>query len=202
MPILRTTKELLKFAAMRCSGAVLRHHHRAFDNSARRYMETHILPAVASHTSSRVLFVGCRSYTFHYREIFQRNGIDYWTCDIDPAARVWGERGKHVTCDVKVLDRHIPPGSFDFILLNGVFGYGVDDASAMDQTIRSIWRVLRPAGHLLIGWNNNRVPDPQVLPAIAANFERPTALGLPARKTFTDHSHVYDLFRVGHHHPH
>ena len=189
-------KELLKYVVLRCSETARRHHHRAFDNSARHYLESYILPVVAASARGRVLFVGCRSYTFHYRRYFLHNNIDYWTSDIDPAARIWGERRKHLVCDVRVLHRHVPARSFDLVMLNGVFGYGIDDIHSMNQSIGSIYRVLKPGGHLLIGWNKDRVTDPQMLPDINDHFDRRIFFGLPTRKTFEDHSHVYDLFRA------
>ena len=196
MSLVGTAKELLKYIVLRSSETARRHHHRPFDNPARRYMESCILPIVAASAGTRVLFVGCRSYTFHYRHYFLRNNVDYWTSDLDPAARLWGERRKHLICDVRVLDRHAPARSFDVIMLNGVFGYGVDDRQSMNESIGSIHRVLRPNGHLLIGWNQDRITDPEGLPAIDDHFDRRISLALPTRKTFEDHSHVYDLFRA------
>ena len=196
MSFVGTAKELLKYVVLRYSDTARHHHHRAFDNSARNYMETCILPTVAASAGTRVLFVGCRSYTFHYRQYFLHNNVDYWTSDIDPAARIWGERRKHLICDVRVLDRHAPARSFDLVMLNGVFGYGVDDSQSMNASIASIHRVLKPNGHLLIGWNSDRVTDPEALPAISAHFDRRIAIALPTRKIFEDHTHVYDLFRA------
>ena len=128
------------------------------------------------------MFVGCRSYTYHYRTYFLRSGIDYWTSDIDPIARIWGERRKHVTCDVKLLGEHVPRQSFDLVVLNGVFGYGVDDVASMDQAVSTIRCALKDNAHLLVGWNKDRVADPERLPAIAAQFDRNVGLPLPFRK--------------------
>jgi hypothetical protein len=192
----KTAKELLKFAAMRWSPGLLHRHHRAFENPARSYMETAFLPKFGAMAGSKVLFVGCRSYTYHYRDFFMREAIEYWTCDIDPSAKIWGERGKHLVCDMREIDGKAPPSFFDLVMLNGIFGYGIDDAASMNQTIRAIRRILKPHGHLLIGWNNGRVDDPLTLTAVSDLFEHKNGFDLPDRMSFSGHSHVYDLFRA------
>src|SRR5688572_20296421 len=54
--------------------------------SDRRYLREVILPSIARAGRSRVLFVGVRGYTKSYGAIFERAGMEFWTCDIDPVA--------------------------------------------------------------------------------------------------------------------
>ena len=73
------------------------------------------------------LFVGCAPFTWHYEAIFP--GRDYTTIDQDPRCRRYGAT-RHVVDKPKNLDRHVAPGSFDLIVCNGVFGWGLDERDA------------------------------------------------------------------------
>lgn len=161
--------------------------------SDRRYMTTTILPALASWRCRRLLFVGCKAYTARYRRKLARASIEYWTTDIDPEAEAWGHRHRHVVCDITKVDQALPASSFDAVLLNGVFGHGVDDEAAMNRAVLAIGQILRSRGILLIGWNSNKPhPDPLGLTAVTRSFTHQSVFSLPPRKTFTDTDHVYD----------
>ncbi len=163
----------------------------------RIYLETEILPVLAATRPQRVLFVGCRRYTSHYGAWFTAAGSEYHTTDIDPAARCWGARGRHVTADVRNIHRHHPAGHFDLVLLNGVFGFGLNETEPMNGALESLHRVMRPGGILLVGWNRGLIADPRELSRMQALFRHQEVPPLPARKGFTDHiRHVYDLFQA------
>jgi SAM-dependent methyltransferase len=166
-----------------------------FDNyySDRRYLTKTIFPALALAKPHSVLFVGCREYTARYGNRLTRAGIDYWTTDVDPAAALWGEKSHHIVCDIAEIDNACSAESFDVVLLNGVFGNGVDGESAMNLAVKAIARILKPNGILLIGWESGKAPpDPLELEAVTMYFRREPVLALPLRKTFPDNDHVYD----------
>jgi SAM-dependent methyltransferase len=165
---------------------------RAAFGSARRYMTESIFPALAAMNLKRVLFVGCKSYTAHYGKQLTRAAIEYWTTDIDPAAAIWGEKDHHIVCDITKIDEVCPLGWFDVVLLNGVFGYGVDEENEMNRAIEAIARILRQDGMLLIGWTPREVKDPTRLESARVHFRRERVLLLPVRKTFPDTGDVYD----------
>jgi SAM-dependent methyltransferase len=161
--------------------------------SDRRYLTKTIFPALVLAKPHRVLFVGCREYTARYGKRLTRAGIEYWTTDVDPAAALWGQKGHHIVCDITNIDNACSVASFDMVLLNGVFGNGVDEESAMNQAVKAIACILKPKGMLLIGWESEkRHPDPLELEAVAMYFRREPVLALPLRKTFLDNDHVYD----------
>ena len=81
------------------------------------------------------------------------------------------------------------------MILNGVFGWGVNDPESMEQTLRGIARVLRPEGALLVGWNDDRSPDPSSLAVTEELFASRAPAGLPARQGFSDVTHVYSWYR-------
>lgn len=156
-------------------------------------MSEEIIPALAASNVQRLLFVGCKEYTAWYGKRLTRVGVEYWTTDINPAAAIWGERDHHIVCDIAKIDQVCPAESFDAVLLNGVFGDGVDEESVMNRALTAIAHILRPNGMLLIGWNSEKKhPNPLGLAGATTSFRHGSTLSLPARKTFTDTDHVYD----------
>ena len=124
-------------------------------NEDRRILEDTILPAIArSQEYHRVLFIGCEWYTRGYRKILAKR--DYWTMEIDPSKRKYGAR-QHIVDSAENLALHFKPNSLDFILCNGVIGWGLDDRAAIEQMLDSCWHCLREQGVLLLGCND--VPE-------------------------------------------
>lgn len=163
--------------------------------SDRRYLRRAILPALARAGLPRLLFVGVRGYTRSYAEAIQRAGTEYWTCDIDPAAAPHGASGRHRTADARQLDAAFPPGFFDAVIMNGVFGWGVDTPDGMGHALAATHRVLTARGFLLLGWNSDRTPDPDTIPQIGL-FTAAGFAGLPTRKSFPDVTHVYGWYQA------
>jgi hypothetical protein len=121
----------------------------------RDILETVILPGFASWPSvRRVLFVGCAEYTRDYENYFA--GHDYYTIDVDPAAAAYGASrpSHHFVDSVEHVGRYFPPSFFDVILLNGVFGFGLDDPQRAETTIATCHDLLVERGSLMIGWND------------------------------------------------
>lgn len=129
-------------------------------NEDRRVLEDTILPAIArSPDYGRILFVGCEWYTRGYRKIFSKR--DYWTMEIDPSKRKYGA-GQHIVDSVENIAQHFEPNSLDFIVCNGVIGWGLDEPAAIEHTLDSCWLCLREGGVLLLGCND--VPEHSPVP--------------------------------------
>jgi len=127
----------------------------------RSILEDKILPAIAqSPEYNRILFIGCEWYTRGYRQIFA--DCDYWTLEIDPSKRRFGAHQHIVDC-AQNLALHFQPNSLDFIVCNGVIGWGLDDQSAIEQALDSCWLCLRDSGVLLLGCNDVPKHSPVVL---------------------------------------
>src|ERR1700748_2231981 len=91
----------------------------------RRVLEDRILPAIArSPDVQSVLFIGCEWYTRGYRRILGKR--NYWTMEIVPEKRKFGAK-QHVVDSAENIALHFKPESFDFILCNGVIGWGLDE---------------------------------------------------------------------------
>ncbi len=126
----------------------------------RRILEGTILPAIAgSPEYKRVLFIGCDWYTKGYQRLFSE--CDYWTMEIDPAKSKYGAR-QHIVDTAENLALHFKPDSLDFIVCNGVIGWGLDDKPGIEKMLESCWLCLREKGVLMIGWND--VPEHSPVP--------------------------------------
>lgn len=121
----------------------------------RSILEFIILPAIArSPDYRRVLFIGCDWYTRGYEQIFIER--EYWTLEIDPSKRKYGA-SQHIVDSATNLAQHFEPDSLDFIVCNGVIGWGLDDREEIERMLDACWTALREKGVLLLGWND--VPE-------------------------------------------
>lgn len=78
---------------------------------------------------------------------------------------------------------------FDAVLLNGVFGYGIDKESDMNRAIQAVARI-SDQRDIVNRWNTRKKhPDPIELDAVSAYFCRENVLPLPVRKIFPDMDH-------------
>lgn len=163
----------------------------------RKILEDLILPAYAEREEIRdVLFVGVRDYTAHYQMLLPNR--NYYTLDKDESARRWGAR-QHFTDGVENLAKHFTENSLDLIILNGVFGWGLDRFDECESAFSACYSCLRPGGELMLGWNN--VPEhlPVSLDSITAlgHFEKVVFnnLGVHRFETETSNNHTFDFYR-------
>jgi len=165
---------------------------------SRLFLEHEIMPWLAKHYD-RVLFVGAAPYTYQFEKLFRRNRGQYTTIDPHDGTAVWGAR-QHIVAPLQEIERHRPEGYFDCVVLNGVFGFGIDDLESQRTAIRVIHRALSAGGLLLVGWNTNLIPDLGEL-GLAEPYFASTVKDLPwpHRTRFPPpETHVYDFYtRLG-----
>jgi hypothetical protein len=67
-----------------------------------------------------------------------------------------------------ILDEpnHWPASSFDTIILNGVFGFGLNSERDQDAALGACRLLLARDGWLVLGWNTDRSVDPSELPTL------------------------------------
>jgi len=159
-------------------------------------METVILPGLSVMSPSNVLFVGVAKYTAHYAQWFQ-NATWYRTIDLRREMARYGSKNNHIICDIVRVNEHFHGILFDVVILNGVFGWGLDKVEDQEKALKAIRQILKTGGVLLIGWNVDRVKDPLALEGIKQYFRHSSIGSIPARKVFQDSTHVYDLFVAG-----
>ena len=162
----------------------------------RRYLEKEILPRMAKAGFKKVLFVGCESYTSKYGQLFKNTNTEFWTCDIKPENKCWGEPGRHAIENVMTLENSFSLKSFDAVILSGVFGFGINHEPDMNSCLKSIKATLIDKGILILGWNKDLSIDPTTLKQIRQSFNHDAELQLPQRKYFTNSSHVFDMFKL------
>jgi SAM-dependent methyltransferase len=138
-------------------------------------LDKKIIPALIDGGAETVLSIGVAYYNAHHPALFAARGAELWTIDIDQQKAVWGSPSRHITGDAVDLALHLAPETLDAVILNGVLGYGIDDARSVDRALRSIAATLKPGGKLVIGWNHDKANDPTSLPA-AKDLFRPCAL--------------------------
>jgi SAM-dependent methyltransferase len=138
-------------------------------------LDRKIIPMLIDSGAETVLSIGVAYYNAHHPAVFAARGVELWTIDIDRQKAIWGSPARHITGDALDLTLHLAPETFDAVILNGVLGYGIDDARSVDRALRAIATVLKPGGRLVIGWNHDKTKDPTSLPA-AKDLFRPCAL--------------------------
>ena len=167
--------------------------YAAFPQSpSRRFLEDEVLPWLRDACPS-ILFVGAGSYTHHYEKIFRADVAQFTTIDSNPACAVWGGR-QHIVAPIQDIGRYRPQGSLDCVVLNGVFGFGVDDPGAMRAVIEAVHRVLRPGGQMILGWNADLHPDPAELGVVDGKFAPNPSAPWGFRRTFASETHVNDFY--------
>ncbi|HEX5419263.1 MAG TPA: class I SAM-dependent methyltransferase, partial [Gammaproteobacteria bacterium] len=122
----------------------------------------------------------------------------FWTADVSPAARRDGARN-HVTAAIQDLDAHFPPGYFDLVLMNGVYGHGLMEYEECERAFGTCYELLRPGGHFMFGWND--VPEHRGAPLDAiehlARFAPSVCPPLAAHVYATDTAsrHIFQFYR-------
>lgn len=165
--------------------------------SDRTCFEQRILKPFAADPALRsVLFVGCDYYTWHYARWFRDK--EFWTIEIDPSLARYGAP-RHVIASLSAVERHFAPESFDLILCNGVFGWGLDKREDVETAFEQCRTRLRPGGILLIGWNDvpHRTPFPLKECRALSRF-RPYVfppLGAAEHQTGSKNRHTFSFFR-------
>jgi hypothetical protein len=162
----------------------------------RRVLEDTILPAIARNSDyGTVLFIGCDWYTRGYQKLFAHR--NYWTMEIDPSKKKFGAR-QHIVDSAENIAEHFKPASIDFIVCNGVIGWGLDDKPGIERMLEACWMCLRERGVLLIGWNDvpERTPVP-ISKLVALEKFQPyvlPVLGKSQLLTDSDLRHTYNFY--------
>jgi SAM-dependent methyltransferase len=136
---------------------VVRRHtaHRRPRYSDRRVLEQIIIPFILSRFEPRrVLEVGREPYEAFYNEFFVDREL--WTIDWDATRAQFGA-SKHIVDDAANLRNHFPERYFDLVLMNGVFGWGLNRPDAIEKAFAAVYAILAPGGLFVLGWNDT--PD-------------------------------------------
>ncbi len=160
----------------------------------RKVMKDSILPAFAA-LGGKLLWVGARHYTKDYPALLEAEEAECFTIDIDPSVARYGHPLRHRTANLLDVGGLFPPETFNAVLCNGIFGFGVDDIESQAKALEAMERILKPEGWLLLGWNTDRSQDPFDSGLASKAFVRTPFPGLWQRLDVKGTSHVYDILR-------
>lgn len=167
------------------------------DTPDRLVLETAILPYYQLHDDfHRLVFVGCDWYTAGYPRLFAHK--EFWTIEPDAARAGYGAP-RHIVAPMRNIRHQLRPGCVDVIFCNGVIGWGLDDPAEAETSFAAAFDVLRPGGHLVIGFND-RAPHTPFHPDGLQALERfePFVfepLGTSEHRIPHELRHVYRFYR-------
>ena len=134
--------------------------------------------------------------TQHYPEYF-RHKSSFYTIEIDPAKSDRGAPGHHITDSIENIGNYFKEGTFDCVLMNGVYGWGLNDEPTLLRSLSAVLRVLKKSGVLLWGWDKSPKYDPLNLDGkpYFRDFEKYEIGGAARIELDNKHHHIYDLYR-------
>ena len=122
----------------------------------RDVLERIIFPYILSFFNPRkILDIGREDYEEFYNEFFHKREL--WTIDIDPGKQEFGSI-HHITDDVSNIKKYFRDNFFCFILMNGVFGWGLNNDNKVQQTFNAVYDILKPGGIFVLGFNDDIIP--------------------------------------------
>jgi SAM-dependent methyltransferase len=144
-----------------------------------------------------ILFVGCDADTARYHELYFADRR-FITLEPNEANRSFGAK-EHIVGTMEEMGSHIPDGSLDLVLCNGVFGWGLDDKANCEKAFAAAHRALRHGGQLLVGWNDvpRRAPFPLENIASLSQFRKYTCPLYGSWRYLTDtvYRHTFDFYQ-------
>lgn len=105
---------------------------------------------------SNILFVGCSPFTRWYPTIFDTcPKITFSTVDPDLQKLPDGSKTHHRVARFESLITLPETHEFyDLVILNGVFGYGIDSLEDKLAALKTTHAILKPRGRVLIGYRD------------------------------------------------
>ncbi len=167
------------------------------DTPDRLILENVVIPYYQLDPDVRnIVFVGCDWYTAGYERLFAHK--KFWTIDPDIAKAGFGA-ARHQIAPMRNLATLMAEGQADLVVCNGVIGWGLNDRDEAEASFEAAWRILRPGGHLIVGFNDRppHIPfHPDELAALAC-FESFSFEPLAAHEYRVAHElcHVYRFYR-------
>ncbi len=132
-----------------------KHTYERLKFEDRDVLERIILPCILiNFNPKKILDIGREDYQHFYNKFFI--GKELWTIDVDPEKAEFGA-ANHIIGSAADLKKHFRDDYFDFILFNGVFGWGLNKKDEIEDTFQGIFDILKPKGILVFGWND--IPD-------------------------------------------
>lgn len=147
------TKLLRRIYYRRLSKQLIKEHaYERLEFEDRDVLERIILPYfLAEFNPKKTLDVGREDYQVWYNEFFKKREL--WTVDINPRRKQFGAKN-HITDDIANIGKYFRNNYFDFVLINGVFGWGLNNPDFIERTFNALYDIMRPGSVMVIGWND------------------------------------------------
>lgn len=118
----------------------------------RNVLERKIFPWILAELEPQtILDIGREEYQKFYNQFFR--GRELWTMDFDPKRKKWGSKN-HLTADAAEVGKLFQEKYFDVILMNGVFGWGLNEPQQVEKCFAGIYKILKPGGLFVLGYND------------------------------------------------
>ena len=138
-----------------------------FREDDRRVLEQVVFrELIVSGKCRKVLFVGCEFYTKWYPRVFEFfTDILFATVEPEPSRARFGSKNHHTVGTMETLaDSPGHRSSYDLVILNGIFGFGMDTPEEKTKAFETAYELLKPGGKFLVGYNDiDRLMDQTVL---------------------------------------
>jgi len=129
-------------------------HYKREKYEDRNVLESIIFPYVLTYFNPKtILDIGREDYQKFYNEFFKNREL--WTMDSNPERKQFGSPHNHIIDYASNLKKHFKNDYFDFILMNGVLGWGLDSEKAIQKSFNAIYDILKPGGIFILGWNDS-----------------------------------------------
>lgn len=123
------------------------------NTKARKTLEYRIFYDIQKQLDPRhILFIGSADYTSWYHHLF-RNCL-FETIDADPDNAISGSPHGHHVADITSTKPIWPHNTFDVVIFNGVYGFGLQTSDQLKHALSKIHDILKPGGILIFGWTN------------------------------------------------
>lgn len=144
----------------------------------RNVLEAIIFPWVLKELEPKaILDIGREEYQKFYNHFFA--GRDLWSMDFDPKCKKFGAKN-HLTGDAADVGEMFSAKQFDVVLMNGVFGWGLNEPEKIEKCFAGIYKVLKPGGFFVLGYNDWDVLPMQ--PTEIKNLKKLTPFVFPPLK--------------------
>ena len=87
------------------------------------------------------------------RYLLADQNISMTSIEPDGAQAMYGSSHRHIVDTIQNVMRHVPQGSFDVAILNGIIGFGLDEDAAIEAAALAMHTALRPGGLAVLGYN-------------------------------------------------
>ena len=129
-------------------------------SNVRNYFEKQILPYFhASSHFEKILIVGIANYTQHYTKYFKNKKL-IRTIDLDKSQLKFAKKKIHIHDSVENVKKYFDDESLDLVLMNGVYGWGLNDKNGLVNSLIGINNILKKDGWLVFGYNQVKKRDP------------------------------------------